>query len=142
MIKNISRKAADLIYFSLIVFIAYTAANKLINIEAFQLNIAKTGLFSNGVIHYLSYAVVATELTILGVMIFFKTTGLNALFVMLFIFTGYICFLYLQGRYEVCGCGGVLNGLSFYAHLVINLLLLSGTWFVLSPSKLKPNEIQ
>lgn len=132
MTKNIYHKLADLVYYALIVFIAYTASNKFFNIEAFQLNIAKTGMFSNETIYYLSYAVVAVEITVLGMLIFFKNIGLNALFVMIFIFTIYISYLFLQGKYEVCGCGGVLNGLSFYNHLSINILLILGTLFVLS----------
>ena len=27
----------------------------------------------------------------------------------------------LVNRYEICGCGGILNGLSFTTHLAINI---------------------
>lgn len=126
-------------YYFLILFISYTSMNKLLAVESFQTNLLKTGLFSNRMTVYLSYFVLATEFIVLALLLFYKQIGALALLVMLCLFTIYIMLLNIYGRYEVCGCGGILNGLEFRYHLYINigLILLA---FVLVEDNFKKNN--
>lgn len=111
-------------YYLLILFISYTFMNKLMSIESFQTNLLKTGLYSDSMTKYLSYIVLAGELFVLILLLFYKKIGSQALLAMLCVFTIYISFLNIYGRYEVCGCGGVLNGLEFKYHFLINVALI------------------
>ena len=113
------------IYYFMIVFISYTMMNKLLAIESFQSNILKTGLFSNILTIVISYFVIFVELAIVLFLIFQKKIGLILLLLMLSTFTIYITGLNLFNIYEVCGCGGILNGLQFKYHFIINILLIS-----------------
>ena len=45
-------------------------------------------------------------------------------------FTLYISMLRYLGKYEICGCGGILNGLSYATHLIININLIIAALFV------------
>lgn len=112
------------IYYFLILFISYTWMNKAMAIGSFQVNLLKTGLYSDEATVYISYAVLGGELAALLLLLFAPKKGSLMLLIMLVVFTLYICFLYLTGRYEVCGCGGILNGLAFRYHLLINLTLV------------------
>jgi hypothetical protein len=140
--KSLNYHFTLFIYYSLIVFISYTLMNKLIAIESFQVNLLKTGVFDNITSIYLSYVVVASEFVVLLFLLFKKRTGSMLLLSMLITFTLYITALNYFGRYEVCGCGGILNGLQFKYHLVINILLVSCSAYVLynSTSNISKNE--
>ena len=60
-----------------------------------------------------------------------KQLGLLFFAITIIIFTIYISFLKHKGFYEVCGCGGILNGLKFQYHFIINIGLISGALFSL-----------
>jgi hypothetical protein len=122
--KSILKLFTQVIYYFLILFISYTMMNKLLAIESFQVNLLKTGVFSNTMAVYLSYIVIISEFLVLLILVFRKKTGSMLLLIMLAIFTIYISWLRFYGRYEVCGCGGVLNGLAFKYHFMINMTLI------------------
>lgn len=130
----------NMVYYFLILFFAYTAMNKLMGFQSFQTNLLKTGLFSNKIIPIFATFVIILELGVLVLLIFFKSIGTRALLIMLLLFTIYISFLNVLGRYEVCGCGGVLNGLKFQYHLLINILLIALTIILLINQKKQSNE--
>ena len=132
MLKNISkfqRIIAEIIYLFLIFFFCYTAANKLMNLDSFRTNLLKTSLFSENVANYFSVLVIILEFAIVGFMIFYKRIGILFFSLTMFAFTLYISFLRYKGLYEVCGCGGILNGLSYNSHLKINIFLIIGSLF-------------
>lgn len=120
---------ADIIYLFLISFMCYTASNKLVNIDAFKTNLIKTTVFSINQAFYFSYFVIILEVVIILVLLFKKMSGLIIFFITILIFTLYISFLRFKGLYEVCGCGGVLNGLKYEYHLLINVGLMVGGLF-------------
>ncbi len=136
-LKNI---VIEFVYYSLILFIAYTAMNKLLAFESFQTNLLKTGLLPNSFIPYFAAFVIILELTVLLLLVFFKPIGLKSLLIMLMLFTIYISFINALGRYEVCRCGGILNGLKFSYHLLINIALISLTFLLLLNQKKYSNE--
>lgn len=122
------------IYLFLILFISYTAMNKMISLESFQVNLLKTGVFDSEYIKLLSYSIISLELTVLLVLIFNSRIGGILLMAMLTTFTIYISLLRVFGRYEVCGCGGILNGLQFKYHFLINIILIGLSYFVYTSS--------
>jgi hypothetical protein len=137
------QQAKVIIYWTsllLIVFLGYTAFNKLLNITSFQDNLFKVGLFPNSLIPTLSYLVIFGEFIVIAFLIFSSKMGLLLTALMMCCFTIYISYLNYNGLYEICGCGGVLNGLPYKYHLIINLLLLSSSLSCLFLSNKSHNE--
>lgn len=108
----------------LIIFMSYVFANKMFNVSAFQMNIFKTGIFGEQLSNLLAYFVLIIEFATIILLLISKKIGLNFLAILLLIFTLYISILFYLNRYEVCGCGGILNGLSYKIHLLINIILI------------------
>lgn len=108
----------------IIIFFSYTLTNKALMFDSFLLNIAKTGLFNSFFTYAIALIGVILEFTSIVLLVLNKRSGIFVSLGMMCLFTLYIVLLFLLGRYEVCGCGGVMNGLDFWSHLVINLLLI------------------
>ena len=132
---NLKKLTAELIYLFLIFFFCYTAANKLMNIESFRTNLIKTTLFSIKTAYYFSFIVILLEIIIIGLLIYKKLIGLLVFVITLIFFTLYISYLNYNQLYEVCGCGGVLNGLKYQYHFMINIGLIFGGMFCLYANK-------
>ena len=129
--KRVIYYIAETLYLCLILFLCYTAANKFVNIDSFRTNLIKTTIFTKEVAHYFSYIVITLEIIVILLLIFYKKIGLVVFSITMLIFTAYISYLRFNELYEVCGCGGVLNGLEYKYHFVINLFLLFGSVFSL-----------
>ena len=138
--KNVYTNIAEILYLLLIGFFCYTAINKLMNLESFRINLMKTSLFSEAVAKYFSVFVIFSEIVVILIMVFYKKIGLLFLSIMILIFTFYISFLNFNGLYEVCGCGGILNGLSYKYHLTINIFLCVSTIYSFVIFNSKTNE--
>lgn len=142
--KNYLRKNqkyfAEAIYLFLIFFFCYTALNKLVNIESFRTNLIKTSLFNIQTAQYFSLMVISWEIIVVLLLLFLKKIGLYAFSFTMLAFTLYISFLRSKGLYEVCGCGGILNGLDYKYHLTINIGLIFGGLYLLIISNLIVNE--
>ena len=110
---------------------SYVFANKALDIDAFQSNLFKTGLFSDSAANTLAYFILIMELGSIILLLTNKILGLKVLFYMFIVFTLYISILKFLNKYEVCGCGGVLNGLSYEKHLIINISLIIISFFSL-----------
>ena len=122
--EKFTKVLSRIMLLAIIMFFSYTLINKIINIEAFTLNIAKTGIFSVYLVDLIAYFVLFIELSCIVLLIFKEERGLQLSLLMMVIFTLYIIFLFLQDRYEVCGCGGILNGLPFLPHFFINSFII------------------
>ena len=109
---------------AIITFFSYTLIYKVINIAAFALNIAKTGIFPIKLVDLVAYSALLIELLSILMLIFNEKRGIQLSLLMIVLFTLYITILYLNDRYETCGCGGILNGLHFFPHLLINLSII------------------
>ena len=105
-------------------FLAYTLVNKLLQFDAFKLNLARTGIFDVQMVDLVAYFAVSMEAASILLLVFFRKWGLRFALLMMIAFTLYILYLATTGHYEVCGCGGVLNSLKFQWHLLINLVLI------------------
>jgi len=69
-----------------------------------------------------------------------KKKGLLLLIIAMLGFTIYISYLRFKGLYEVCGCGGILNGLSYQTHFFINILLIFSSVYSFIIFNLRENE--
>lgn len=128
--NKVSKIIAEGIYLFIISFFCYTATNKLVNIDSFKTNLIKTTIFSKESSEWFSYLVILLEVIIVLTLFFYKRIGLILFLFTMLAFTLYISFLRFKGLYEVCGCGGVLNGLKYQYHLLINIGLIIGAVFV------------
>ena len=108
----------------ILIFFSYTLVNKATDLPSFKLNIAKTGLFPMQYVDILAYFALGIELICILLLICKEKIGLLFSLIMMLVFTSYILLLYILGRYEECGCGGILNSLPFGFHLSINLLII------------------
>lgn len=124
--NNLQKLTAEAIYLFLIFFFCYTAANKMVKLDSFKDNLIKTIIFSKDAADVFSLFVIALEAAVILLLIFYKRIGLLIFSFVMLTFTVYISFLRFKGLYEVCGCGGILNGLSYSSHFAINILLLLG----------------
>ncbi|MDD7530997.1 MAG: hypothetical protein PUK16_08680 [Prevotellaceae bacterium] len=124
MKKKVKNVLCRVLLLSVIVFFSYTMINKATNMTAFVLNIAKTGIFPVDLIDIVAYSALLLELSCIVLLIYNEKRGIQSSLLMMVIFTLYIVVLYLKNRYEVCGCGGILNGLPFLPHLSINLFII------------------
>ncbi len=137
---KIQKIISELIYLFLIFFFCYTAANKFFNLKAFQTNLFKTTLFSEEFIKPFSVAVIVLEVLLIIVLVFKKRFGLLLLSFTMLVFTIYITYLRYIGLYEVCGCGGILNGLAYKYHFYINISLILGSVYAYVIFNLSKNE--
>lgn len=115
---------AKVLLLVIIAFFGYTLVNKLMNLDGFLINIAKTSVFQGRMVDLIAmYALISEALCIVLLVVKERWGALVSLSVMLS-YTIYIIFLKSVGKYEVCGCGGILNGLEFHWHLLINIFLI------------------
>ena len=124
MSKKIYVIVSEFFYLFLIFFFCYTSVNKLMNLNSFRTNLIKTSLFTDAEASWFSILVILIEIFVILVLIFKKRLGLMLITLLLLIFTLYISYLRFKGLYEVCGCGGILNGLDYKYHLIINITLI------------------
>ena len=118
------RRINDLWVLLLVAFFAYTFINKVLQLESFKLNIARTAVFHGLWVDIVAYTALVAEAASILLLIFVRRWGQLFSLAMMLGFTGYILYLSATNRYEVCGCGGVLNGLHFRWHLLINLAIV------------------
>ena len=138
--SKLKKYSGEIIYLFLIFFFCYTAFNKLYNIESFRTNLIKTSLFNIESAKYLSIIVISYEILIVLLLFFYKKLGLLFFAITISVFTIYISYLRFKGLYEVCGCGGILNGLHYNYHLLINILLIICSLYSLFIFKYEDNE--
>lgn len=109
----------------IITLYSYTLINKLLNIDAFLLNIAQTGLFRGFMVNVVASYALLSELICVILLVLRERVGCFVSLLVMLSYTLYLLFLGLNDRYEVCGCGGVFNGLPFLWHLFLNVLVIT-----------------
>ncbi len=131
---------AEIIYLVLIFFFCYTASNKVMNIDDFRINLLKTSVFNSFYAYFFSILIIILEFLIVIILLIDKVKGIIIFGFTILIFTLYISYLRYNGLYEVCGCGGILNGLSYESHFLINILLIFGSLFCFYQFYIAKNE--
>lgn len=130
----------SILIFLIIIFFSYTFMNKALMFDSFLLNIAKTGLFNDFLIHVLALTGLIMEFISIILLALNKKWGILVSLGMMSLFTIYIICLYLLGRYEVCGCGGIMNGLNFWSHLLINSFLIILLYYLWNSNRYEGEE--
>lgn len=116
----------------------YAAINKISTFEKFQGQLSQSPLILPFVT-LVSYAVPIIEL-LLALLLAFRSTQLIALygsFILITAFSFYIIAITKFSTYIPCSCGGILDNMSWEAHLTFNLggCLIAGITILLYPEK-------
>ena len=139
-ITKIQKYSAEALYLFIIIFFCYATTNKLLNLNSFRTNLLKTSLFTEDFAKVFSLVVITAEIIIILLLIFYKRLGLLIFSFTILIFTLYISYLRFKGLYEVCGCGGILNGLEYKYHFLINLSLIFTSIYCYITVNMETNE--
>jgi uncharacterized membrane protein YphA (DoxX/SURF4 family) len=112
----------------IIALFVYAATSKLFDYYNFQFGLSESP-FIAPFAPILSWAVPAGELIIAGMLVIpaLRLAGLYASFLLMSLFTIYIAAMLLSGSDIPCSCGGILEDMSWSAHIVFN-----GTFVVLA----------
>lgn len=128
-----SSRVSDFCVLLLIILFCYAATSKLISLELFRQQLLNQTIPAE-VSRVLVYLLPGIELLAVGFLIYKPTRrlGLIAASLLMLAFTGYIA-LVLLGFWDriPCSCGGILNSMSWTAHLVFNLFFLAIALFAL-----------
>lgn len=98
--------------------------NKVLNVNAFVFNIAKTGLFRGYMVDIVALYALVSELLCIILLAIKERIGVFVSLVIVLSYTVYLSYLGFSNTYEECGCGGILNSLPFNWHLFINSFLV------------------
>lgn len=103
----------------------YAAVSKLLDFENFQVQLGQSPLLS-AFASWVSWTVILAELLI-SVLLIFRSTrlwGLVSAFNLMVMFTVYIFLILHYSSFVPCSCGGILEKMSWNAHLLFNLLFV------------------
>ncbi len=109
----------------LILLWVYAAVNKLTGYEQFGIQLAGSPYIANYA-GLLTWMVPTVELMAALLLLFSKTqrVGLLLSIFLLSAFTAYLVIILQLSYYVPCSCGGIISGLSWQGHIVLNLSFL------------------
>ncbi|QBQ41407.1 MauE/DoxX family redox-associated membrane protein [Sphingobacterium psychroaquaticum] len=107
------------------IFFIYTGTYKILHAKLFEFNAQRISLFPSFIIPYLAYLIALVEFIVAILLIIKPLVGHMLFASIMLLFSVYIVYLNYNQLYEVCGCGGILNGLEYSSHLVLNVSLLT-----------------
>jgi hypothetical protein len=135
-IKNpgMKRNILTLIISSLLIILfVYTAISKYADLENFQSSLEESPLIGS-YSTFISYTLPLLELIIALLLMVPQTrlAGFYASFLLMFIFTLYICYMLLFTPDLPCSCGGVISEMTWTQHMIFNIcftvLSFVGAW--------------
>ncbi|THU39230.1 hypothetical protein FAM09_12005 [Niastella caeni] len=133
-----SNAAIMIICILIIILFVYAATTKLLDYYNFHFGLTESP-FIAPIAGILAWAVPASELLITGMLLIpaLRLMGLYASFVLMASFTVYIAAMLLSGSDIPCSCGGILENMSWNAHIVFNsaFVVLSGYGIYLQRKK-------
>jgi hypothetical protein len=105
----------------LVILFIYTGMNKLMDHEQFSFQLGRSPYMQH-LVDYIAIPLPLGELAIAALLIFKRTRllGFYASFFLMSLFTGYVWLMLNKSYYLPCSCGGILQALSWKAHLVFN----------------------
>lgn len=111
----------ELISALLVFLFVYTSISKLLDYSVFSRQLSQSP-FITQYAAIISWALPLGELIIAGLLLVNKTRlqGLYASFFLLCLFTLYLSAMLRYSPYIPCSCGGVLQHLSWQAHIIFN----------------------
>lgn len=139
MIKYLPQAAS---WFFILLFI-YAGVSKMLDFENFRVQIGQSPLLSAWA-GFVSYAVIAAELLISGVLVYRRTqlAGLYASYALMVAFTVYIYLILNFSDFIPCSCGGILEEMSWTEHLIFNMacvVLAAAAIWITGRSRLRSN---
>jgi hypothetical protein len=128
----------DIICALLIFLFIYTGISKLLDYHTFRRQLGQSP-FITFYAPLLAWALPLGEIIIAGMLSFNRTrlTGLYLSFFLLCLFTFYLAAMLQLSYYIPCSCGGVLQALSWQAHIILNIvfILLAAAGTLLQPKQ-------
>jgi uncharacterized membrane protein YphA (DoxX/SURF4 family) len=106
-----------------IILFVYAATSKLLDFQKFRVQLAQSPLLT-AFADWVAWIIPMIEITISLMLAFPKTrlTALYASFGLMTMFTCYIIAITRFSEYIPCSCGGVLQNMSWNAHLIFNIV--------------------
>lgn len=103
----------------------YTALSKLKDMNGFVVAMQQSPLIGSAA-HLLSWFIPTVELsvTILLIIPRMRSIGLVASTLLMIFFTGYVVYMILYSSKLPCTCGGIIEAMSWKAHLIFNSMFL------------------
>jgi hypothetical protein len=116
-----TKRLIELISALLIFLFVYTSISKLLDYSVFSRQLSQSP-FITQYATMISWALPLGELLIAGLLMANRTrlTGLYGSFFLLSLFTFYLVAMLRYSPYIPCSCGGVLQHLSWQAHIIFN----------------------
>lgn len=128
----------DIICALLIFLFIYTGISKLLDYHTFRRQLSQSP-FITFYAPLLAWALPLGEIIIAGLLSFNRSrlTGLYLSFFLLCLFTFYLAAMLQLSYYIPCSCGGVLQALSWQAHIILNVvfILLTAAGTLLQPKQ-------
>jgi hypothetical protein len=121
----IKKPLLDIICALLIFLFIYTGISKLLDYHTFRRQLGQSP-FITFYAPLLSWALPVGEIVIAALLCFHRTRlqGLYLSFFLLCLFTFYLGAMLQFSYYIPCSCGGVLQSLSWTAHIVLNVIFI------------------
>ncbi len=119
------RLAVEIIALLFVILFLYTGIAKLMDFEVFKEQLYESPILKP-VAPAAAWGVPITEF-ILSILLFvpkYRLKGLYAAFVLMVLFTGYVGWLLAFAPELPCSCGGIMEALSWPAHLAVNIGLV------------------
>jgi hypothetical protein len=128
----------DIICALLIFLFIYTGISKLLDYHTFRRQLGQSP-FITFYAPLLAWALPLGEIIIAGMLSFNRSRlmGLYLSFFLLCLFTFYLAAMLQLSYYIPCSCGGVLQALSWQAHIILNIvfILLAAAGTLLQPKQ-------
>jgi len=117
-LRNIS---IDIIASMLVILFIYTGMNKLIDNNSFAFQLGRSPYMQH-LVKFIAIPLPLGELLIAALLIFKRSRliGLYASLFLMALFTGYVWLMLHKSPYLPCSCGGILQAMSWNAHLLFN----------------------
>lgn len=115
----------DIITYCYILLFVYAAANKLIDVQKFEVQIGQSPILRDFA-PVLAWAVPLSEIVIVVLLTFRKTMlyGLYASLGIMVMFTLYIIAILNFSASIPCSCGGILENMKWHEHLIFNIVFV------------------
>jgi len=122
MIVKKNRLLADIVSSLFIILFVYAALTKVQDFQKFRVELGKSPLL-NVFAGYVSVLIPSIEL-IIATLLVVKRIQYYALFFsfsLMAIFSGYIAIILKFSPYIPCSCGGILQNMTWFQHLIFNI---------------------
>lgn len=123
--SSIKKNIVLTISYLYILLFVYAAVSKLLDFESFKVQVGQSPMLSIYA-DWISPAVIGIELLVV-LMLLNRNTKMTALFLslgLMTMFTSYIFILLHYSSFVPCSCGGVLEKMSWNAHLIFNIIFV------------------